>query len=186
MAAASFLQYVRLAYFSKPASERPIYRAIRRLKAKSIIEMGVGMGERSKRLIQVAQRYSGDSQIRFTAVDLFEAREAHDPGWTVKRAHRVLTSHGAKVQVVPGDPFSALSRTANALKNVDLVVIGADQDDDSLAQAWFYVPRILHEGSRVFREVEDLKRGRPGFEVLDFNAVEQLAGGSTQEMRRAA
>ena len=186
MAAATFSQYVRLAYFSKPAGDRQIYRAIQRLKAKSIVEMGVGMGVRSKRLIQVAQRYAGDQQVRFTGIDMFEAREAHNPGWTVKRAHSVLTSLGAKVQVVPGDPFSALARTANSLTGTDLVVIGHDQEQDSMDRAWFYMPRMLTETSLVFLAELDEKSGKTSFRELDFTAVSEFANVCATETKKAA
>ena len=59
---------------------------------------------------------------------------------------------GIAAQLVPGDPFSALSRAANSLRDIDLATISADQDPAALERAWFYLPRVLHATSLVFQE----------------------------------
>lgn len=191
MSAAGLLKYFQFAYLSKPAHERQLYRAIRRGAldrggAQSIVELGVGMGLRATRMIQVASRYRADETIRYTGVDLFEARPKSNPGTTLKRAHRVLTALGAKVQVVPGDPFSALSRVANSLQNTDLVVIGADQDVESLARSWFYLPRMLHADSQVFLEEHGGDTGTARFRRLDAVTIARLAKDAEPKSRRAA
>ena len=65
----------------------------------------------------------------------------------------------SKIQVIPGDPLSALARSANGLQSTDLLVIAADQDTQSLANAWFYVPRMLHDKSLVL--LEDVSGSQP-------------------------
>ena len=95
----------------------------------------------------------GVEQFRYTGIDLFESRGADaSVGLSLIEAHRMLKATGPNVQLVPGDPFSALARIANSLGRADLVVISADQDESSLRRAWFYIPRILHAGSVVFIE----------------------------------
>ena len=97
-----------------------------------------------------------------------------------------LTPLGAKVHLIPGDPFTALSRVANGLVGVDLLVIGADQDRESLAWAWFYVPRMLHERSLVCLEEFDRRRGRRGYKLLSLSEVESLAAATHGVWRGAA
>jgi len=186
VSAASLIRYVYLAHFSRPAHERRIYRTIRRNRASNIVEIGVQMGRRASRLIRVAARYAGKSDVRYTGIDLFEARGTDQPGLTLKKAHRTLTALGAKVQLIPGDSYSALARSANTLTGTDLVVISADQDLEALSQSWFYMPRMLHQRSRVFVEVADLKRGKPGYWELDLGRVAELAGDATVDVNRAA
>jgi hypothetical protein len=123
-----------------------------RIRARTIVEIGVGMGQRSLRLIDLASRFAGDSPVRYAGIDLFEARPAIAPGMTLKRAHRIFSATGAKVRLIPGDPSTALARSANMMANTDLVVIAADQDPTSVAQGMFYLPRMLHADSRVFME----------------------------------
>ena len=78
-------------------------------------------------------------------------RTSAAPGLSIKEAHRLLKATTAQVQLIPGDPRT-LARAANALQNQDLVIISAEHDDAALAGAWFYLPRMLHADSVVYRE----------------------------------
>jgi hypothetical protein len=146
------LRNLYLAFFSKPVRDRRLYRHIRRHKSQRILELGVGTMERALRLIEVATQ-AGPNRVSYTGIDLFEMRgESDAPGVSLKLAHRELNASGAKVRLVPGSAQSALAQTANSLGPHDLVLIAADQPDESLAKAWMYFPRILAEGASVFRE----------------------------------
>ena len=102
-------------------------------------------------MLELALLATPPQEIHYTGIDLFESRSKADgPGLTLKDTHRMLKATGVRVRLVPGDPWTSLSRAANQLAGTDLLVIGADQDQESLAKAWFYVPRMLHRGSRVF------------------------------------
>jgi len=173
-----------LAYLSQPASDRPVYRAILREKARSFLELGLGIGQRAVRMIEVAGRYHPLREIHFTAVDLFEARTAVDgPGVTLKMAHRLLGATGARIQLVPGQLCTGLARTANSLGQIDLVVLSARLDSRSLVRAWFYLPRLLHQRSQVFQE-RILPGGRTSMQLVDWQQVETLAA-SAASLRAA-
>jgi predicted O-methyltransferase YrrM len=150
--ASSRLHYLYLAYFSKPQGDRAIYKAIARHKCQRFLELGVGSGLRAERMIHVAARHHAKDQLRYVGIDLFEARTAPATGMSLKDAHRAFKNLGVAAQLVPGDPFSALARAANALRDIDLVLISADQDAASLERAWFYLPRVLHAKSLVLVE----------------------------------
>ena len=161
MLAASTLRYLYLAYVARPAHERQIYRAIRRHRVASIVELGVGTGHRAMRLIEVAARYQQSQvDVHYTGIDQFEAWQGRRPSVSLKAAHRMLRRSGAAGQMIPGDPYSALARSANALVATDLLIISSGQDPASLAAAWFYVPRMLHEHSLVLLE-EPASQGKP-------------------------
>ena len=186
MAKSSLLNHLYLACFSKPSHERIIHREIRRLRARSIVELGVGMGRRSMRMIGTALRYASDQEIRYTGVDLFEARASSCPGMTLKGAYRILRECGVKAQLIPGDPFSALARNANQLQNTDLVVIGADQDVVSLSKAWFFLPRMMTAQTTVFLESFDDRHNKPQFHRLQHQEVVKLAAFAKHQGQRAA
>lgn len=179
----SFVKFALLSLISRPAHERTIYRVIRQLRAKSIVEIGIQAGIGSQRIIEAALRFSPANEIRYTGIDLFEARPPQSPGLKLIEAHRALKQHGVQVQLIPGDPFSALARSANSLTGTDLIVIREDQDADSLLQSWFYVPRMLHERSVVLRESNTAAGIR--FEPLSHAIIEQSAN-SIGTSRRAA
>jgi hypothetical protein len=158
---------------------------MRRCRARNIVEMGIGDARRAERMIRLAQGWSHDKPVRYTAIDLFETRRDElAPTLTLKNAFRKLKATGARVRVVPGDPLPALARVANSLTGTDLVLISADQDEASLEAAWFYVPRMLHSGSQVlFEEVEDsISRWR----ILSHAQVRKLAERQEQRLRAAA
>ena len=149
---ASRLQYLALAYFSRPKSDREVYRAIRKHGCHRFLEIGVGRGLRAQRMIDLALACHPQDQVRYVGIDLFEARPEPAGGLSLKEAHRLFKARGIATQLVPGDPFSALARAANALREIDLVLISADQDAALLERAWFYLPRVLHPGSLLFQE----------------------------------
>jgi hypothetical protein len=151
MSPVSRLKYLYLAYLSQPSDERPLYRLIRRRRLRNLVEVGVGL-RRALRLIQVAQSAVPDA-VRYTGIDLFELRPPEaGPRLPLKEAYRQLRGTGAGIRLVPGDPFSALSRAANSLVGSDLVIVSGQHDPQSLARAWFYLPRMLHERSAVYLE----------------------------------
>lgn len=182
MAAAGFLQSAVLRYFAQPAHERVLYRAIGKHKIGQIVELGVGSGVRAQRLIAMAQRAS-PGEVRYAGIDLFEARDTDQPGLTLKEAHRRLRSTGAKVQAVPGDPYSALARVANSLTGTRLLIVAADQDAAALERAWFYVPRMLTSDACVFVETAS-PRGML-YQRVSLAEVEQKSH-AMQRQRRAA
>lgn len=185
MSAARLIKYVHLAYFAKPVAERAIYRTIHKTRAGNLVAIGMGDGQLARNMIGLAGQRTVRDRVRFTGIDLFEMRTATAPGLSLKQAHRLLQGFGALTKLVPGDPFAALARTANALLDTDLIVIRADQLGASMDQAWFYVPRMMHAQSLVL--VENAGRDGQGdsFEVLDRAAVKQLAS-THVPLRRAA
>lgn len=183
--AANSFQYLYFAYFSKPVCDRKLFRLIRQHRLGRILEIGVGEAVRARRLISVAQRYLAPTEVRYTGIDPFESRSANDaPGLTLKLAHRLLKASGAQVQLVPGDPFSALSRTANSLSGIELAIISADQDDQALARAWHYLPRTLAPHAIVVIERLDPVQGSAFLQEIDRDELQQLA--SVHQRRRAA
>jgi len=179
----SFVRFAFLAWLSQPAQQRPIYRMIRQLEAKTIVEIGVQAGVGSRRIIEAALRSWPAAEIRYTGIDLFEARPVPATGLRLIEAHRTLKRHGVHVHLIPGDPFSALARSANTLTGTDMIVIRGDQDPEALLRAWYYVPRMLHEQSVVLQETNSGKASR--WECISPATIELWAGNG-RVSRRAA
>ena len=159
MSALEQIKLLYLAHFSSPPGDRCIFQTIRKNRVRKIVECGIGTTQRAQRMIEVAQLVSPGQDIHFTGIDLFEARRSTDgPGVSLKLAHRQLCATGARIKLIPGDPLSAFSRVANTLCDIDLLVFSSNLDHESLAAAWFFVPRILHSNSTVF-EHTTLKMG---------------------------
>jgi hypothetical protein len=87
----SLLRHLYFAYLSQPAVDRVLYRLIRRQRIQRIVEIGVGTAQRSRRLILAAQGASRTVAVRYTGIDLFEARGDSAPaGVSLKEAYRLL------------------------------------------------------------------------------------------------
>jgi len=172
-----------LCYFSKPAAYRAIYRAIRRGDACKIVELGIGTGSRALRMIEVALSHVPREDVQYTGIDLFEARtNADGPGMSLKAAHQKLRETDAKIRLVPGDPLGSLVRIANSLGKIDLLIFSAGLDM-SYSRAWWFIPRLLHERTRVCVE----ERSDDGQSTLQWKShaeINQLA--TAASIRRAA
>lgn len=173
LAAANLVKYLYLAWFSHPEPHRKLYRLVRRRRPARIVELGIGTADRALRMIAVAQRYAPGGKVSYVGIDLFEARPAGVPGLSLKEAYRRLRPTGAGIRLLPGDPLTMLSATANSLPGIDLMLISADQDAASLAKAWFYVPRMLHAGSIVLREV--VREDQLQYEAISQADIARLA-----------
>jgi hypothetical protein len=171
-----------LAYFSRPAADRAVYRILNKSRVKTVVELGVGVGLRTERMIAVILRRAGAETVRYTGIDLYEARSKQSPGMSLKEAFRWSKRLGVKTELIPGDPFSALSRAANRLTNTDLIVISADQDREALAQSWFYVPRMITDASIVL--LEEPAEAATRFRIVPRAEIDALAAASN--VRKAA
>ena len=175
----SILSQIRLIYschFSKPSFNRPVYQAIRRCHARKIVELGIGAGQRAMRMIEVAKLASPQQDIHYVGVDRFEDRLGI--GWaglTLKAAHQLLRSEGVRVQLVPGTPSDALVRIANSLGKIDLLIVPAEFDSESFARAWFFVPRMLHDGHLVFVERSAWRRPKTAENQATGDEIDRLA-----------
>ncbi|MEM6328923.1 MAG: hypothetical protein AAF790_01610 [Planctomycetota bacterium] len=166
MAAAGKLQYVYLAFLSKPKEDRQLFRLVGRLRATRIVELGIGSLPRTLNLIRVCQRYSPEQVVRYTGLDWFEERPAGLRPLSLLDTHRQLAAEGAKPRLMPGGPGQALPAVANNLLGTDLVLISSLADAQSLAGCRLFLPRILTPTSVVLA-VQPQPDGRCAWRELD-------------------
>jgi hypothetical protein len=182
---ASRVAQLLLAYFSRPASDRPLYRAIRRHRFVSIVEIGLGSAQRALRLIKAARSSDPAVKVLYTGIDLFELRSpTAGERLSLKDAYRKLNGRGARVRLLPGDPGTVLAGQANNLTGTDLLIIADGQDQESLRRAWFYVPRMLNDRSQVYVESRNAESGLATLSRLSIAEVRKRAAAATG--RRAA
>lgn len=186
MSVTRLLRSSYLLYFSQPAGDRILWKAISKRGVRSIVELGIGFSGRTKRLLEVAAWKEDAQPLRYTGIDLFEARPAGKPGMSLKEAYAEFRVPDVKIQLVPGDPNMALRRVANSLTDTDLLLVSLNQDRDSLAAAWNWVPRMLTERSLVFLEKPGPKAGSTTWKQLSVEEVKKLAASAGRSLRRAA
>lgn len=182
----TFWRCAYLTQFSSPAEDRFLYRHLRRTRPRTIVEIGMDNCVRATRLMELAQIVGPERLLRYTGIDLFDARPADRPRMRLKQAHRMLTGRGAQVRLVPGRPDEALARTANSLTKVDLLIVATDVDEPSMQRAWKFVPRMLHQGSDVFVRRSQHEQEGAGFCRLALDAIDRLAHQAARTDRLAA
>ena len=169
----SKLKYLQLSMFAKPVCDRVLYRAIKKYRVRSIVEVGIGDGSRAVNMIRLAQRFANNTTVRYTGIDLFESRPANLPNLSLIDAHKQLNQLDAKTQLVPGEPHQTISRIANSHVRTDMFVVNAGYDPISLQRSWFYVPRMIHSTSLIF--VQEPEAFNEPYRCYSRHEIEQLA-----------
>ncbi|MCU0878663.1 MAG: hypothetical protein MUF06_12830 [Pirellulaceae bacterium] len=186
MSVGNLLRSSYLYYFSQPASDRTLFKAMKGRPIRSIVEIGVSLGGRTERLLEVAAWQPQSLPLQYTGIDLFDSRPVGQPKLSLKQAFHDLRATGATIRLVPGDPLAALSRTANALSGTDLLLVSGPQDTHSLAAAWKYVPRMIHPETLVFVEQSSESAKNPAWRLLAGAEITRLAAAAGRALRQAA
>ena len=127
----------------------------------------------------------GETEVRYTGIDLFEARSNDQCAMTLKETHRSFTQSGATVRLIPGDPVASICRSANHLSGSELLIISSIVDQD-LGAAWYYLPRMLSSNAVVFLESIDAGSGRSRFQMISADEVNRRAEVAERSEKRAA
>jgi hypothetical protein len=178
----SAFKFFLLSHFGKPACNREIYKAIKKFKVHSIVEVGMGDGTRAETLIQIAQKFSLTETIRYTGIDMFEGREDGQPKLMLKEMHKRLNVLGIKAQLVPGSPEMGISRIANSHLRTDLIVISSNGCGEALEACWMYLPRMLHAQSLVMIQPAN----EANFETLSRLEVEKRVAQQKPRLKTSA
>jgi hypothetical protein len=180
----SKIKRVWITHVAKPVGEVWIHKAILEKPVTKLMELGVDSGQRSLKLLQLIKEHQASQVLHYYAVDLFEGREdaGQEPGLSYKEAHKLLKSTGARIQLIPGTPLMALMRTANTIRDLDLLIINADQLGPELDQAWLYIPRMLAPHARIIVEEPSTPAG---YRYLTAAEIQQHSA-AVQQRRRAA
>jgi len=133
----------------KSAADRSIEQTVKLVQPRRILAIGLGDGQRCRRVIALAQRYRAAQEVHFTGIDRFEDRPSDRAPFPLKEAYRQFRATGARVRLAPGDPYGALVRAANSISGIDLVLISEEVNRASLDAAWFYLPRTLSKDAVV-------------------------------------
>jgi hypothetical protein len=174
-----------LTWWSRPAADRAVHRHVLRSRPTRILEIGLGTLVRTERMLRVAGVGPTGEPVRYVGLDRFEGRSATDPpGVSLKEAHRRLHAL-ARVQLVPGNPDTALARVCNHLGAFDLVIISADNDERHVERAWFFLRRLVTTTTTVFVQAGS-SRGAGPWTTLAPSRVDELATRAVQPgLRRA-
>lgn len=170
-------------YLAKPKSDRQIYQSMAEMDIKNVLEIGITSLERTCNSIQMAHRFCEDP-IHYFGIDLFEAGGGQN-SVGLKTAHVELKKTGAKIKLMPGDPFSCLSRSVNLIPKIDLLVIGGNCPSDSLSRSWFYLAGLMNPDATLYLE-KNSSSGESTLQPMSVEGLQSLAEKSTRVMMPAS
>lgn len=155
MAPLSWVQRLYWRYLSKPVACRALYSHAMSQKVGSILEIGVGNGERIAALLHFCRDVVKSVPVRYAGLDPFESGGAGR--LTLKGAHRLLHEYGVKAHLIPGDPKMGVVRVAHTILPSDLIILDGVWENGSEASAVVsqWLPRLCHANSAIFASQEE-------------------------------
>ena len=115
--------------------------------------------------------------LREHETGLYLFRTPGNPRWqgvSLKQAHQRLHSL-ARVQLVPGNSDTSLSRLCNHLGLFDLILISADNDPRHIERSWFFIQRIVTVRTTVLVETRDAALGTTAWLPVVKARIDELA-----------
>lgn len=187
MAVGDLFRYAARVLFSKttPTPEKQLLRLAKQHTIRRIVEVGIDSVDSTAQLLDVLVKQAKDAPIKYTALDLFDARPQGAPSTPLVGVYRRFIATGAKVRLTPGDLAPSLCAEANSLADTDLLLLSREASDEALAHAWFYVPRMCHPGTLVLRRTDGEAADAAG-EWAPVSLSDIAARANSRPLRRAA
>ena len=130
-------------------------------------------------MIAIANKFSGSNQVRYTGIDLFDARETPDSALKLLDVHKEFSALNAKIQLVPGRLNEAIPRIANTHLRTDLILISGEYQKDEINSCWEFFPRMLCATSILLLQAPGDLDG--GFQTLTRMELERIVKRSTRK-----
>lgn len=176
MSVGGLFRYAQRALFAKPAPDRQLVRLVKKESIRRIVQIGVDSLEDTSTVLQACVKQARGEAVSYTALDPFDERPDSIEALPLMSSYRQLVGSGAKVRLVPGSPIGSLTREANSLADTDLLLISQGVDNATLAPAWFYLPRMCHPGTLVFRLSESESNESPAeWQPIGLDEIAQRA-----------
>lgn len=187
MAVGDLFRYAARAFFSKPtpAPEKQLLRIAKQHVIRRVVEVGVDSVDATAQLLETLVKQAKDEPVKYTALDLFDARPEEAAKTPLVGVYRRFIATGAKVRLTPGELAPSLASEANSLAETDLLLLSREATDEALAHAWFYIPRMCHQGTIVLRRTEGEEGAAEG-EWATVSLSDIAARANSRDVRRAA
>lgn len=147
----SWFQKIYWTRFAKPIEERALFAQLIQVPVASILEVGIGNGQRMRRIAQLVELPAGVEKLRYVGTDEFESAKGDRRHLSLKQAHQITGQLGWKASLIPGDISSALPRVAHKMGTSDLVIFdgGLDPHAPHETAAGSWLEHLTHEDSVV-------------------------------------
>ncbi len=137
---------------AKPASDRELYRHLIATPISSVMELGIGRGERMRRIARLVHFPEGCTQLRYIGLDRFESATDQSQHLTLKQAHQQAMQLGFKATLIPGEINSSIARAAQKVGSCDLIIADGAMDPHCIQASPIgqWIHHITHGSSAIF------------------------------------
>lgn len=170
MSRPNWLQKIYWSRFAKPIEDRELFKQLLSRPFASCLEIGVGGGERMRRIAKLIQVAAPSDSLRYIGTDEFESAQDGKRHLSLKQAHQLATQLGFKASLIPGDVTSAIPRVAHKLGTSDLVIIngGLEPSDPLASTIGSWLNRLAHSSSIVLA----CREPDAALELVDLQQIE--------------
>ncbi len=149
MSRLSWYQKIYWTHFSKPVEDRALFRQVIENQVGSILEVGLGDGQRMQRIAKLWRQTGGQESLRYIGTDEFEAAQDGGKHLRLKQAHQFAAQLGLKATLIPGEVESAIPRVAHKMGTADLIIADGHLDPQNplggIVGSW--LNHITHEST---------------------------------------
>lgn len=139
--------------YHEPSRYKNLYSTIKKIKPKSIVEVGTWNGKRAVKMIECAQKYN---DVTYYGFDLFEdltqdkyIEELSKKPPTMDEVLELLNATGAVIKLYKGDTIETLKTASDQLINVDFVYIDGGHSVETIQNDWNSVEKLMHNETMV-------------------------------------
>ena len=150
----NWLQKIYWSKFAKPVEERGLFSFLVNTPVQTVLEVGIGNGQRMKRIARLIQSQSGEP-IRYVGTDEFESGDSTRPHIPLKQAHQIAGRLGFKSSLIPGTDESALPRVAHKFGQSDLILVNTPIEANGPLSTW--IEHLAHDRTTLFYPQPDGK-----------------------------
>ena len=133
-------------------SQASICRLVKRSGAASVLEIGVGNGERAIAVAQSLIETNPETSVRYAAIDMFEMAGG---SLTLKDFNRKLREQNVQPSLVPMDVVAGLARVSSTLGMMDLVLIAEPKEPIEIETVKVILRRLAHENTAIYQLEEE-------------------------------
>ncbi|MCR9293031.1 MAG: hypothetical protein NXI32_09960 [bacterium] len=149
MSRLSWLERLYWSNFGKPSEDRALFKILIKHEIGSVLEIGIGCGDRMRRIAKLAQLPADATTLRYVGTDEFEAARDDQAHLSLKQAHQLAGRLDIKASLIPGDALAAVPRVAHKIGASDLIIVNGGLDPanplDSSIGPW--LNRIAHHAT---------------------------------------
>lgn len=154
-----------LNWLTKPKRYRNLFRTIKRIKPKTLLEIGVWHGDRAEQMIRAMSKHHPLSLIHYYGFDLFEdltheqlKTEFSKMPLPMKDVQEKLEKTGAHIHLFKGNTHETLPREIKHIPHIDFIYIDGGHHPDTIAHDWKYALQRMHQNTVVI--FDDLWQNR--------------------------